>query len=282
MTMSNLPHDRVPGPGRIHVFCEGETEVLYLQDFCRLIGLSGKKAVISVCPVKNPARAIEWICRRVPGVSKASAASPECWLVFDRDRHEGFHEAFELVKQHPSIHLAATKPCFEYWLLLHFDDFQDDLPLAQGWYVAKRQVQGKQVAPDRSVRMTMEFLERVAHPEAVLKRLKKHMPGYGKNKAGVFEQLFPFLGTALWRTLGGVDPEYGHGSRLPELLERLCSLAGTTIVDVACRQALELASRCLAKAGGRSSGTCVRQKARPAAPKNPRASGVTRMPQCCA
>ena len=97
----------------------------------------------------------------------------------------------------------------------------------------------------------MEFLERVAHPEAVLKRLKKHMPGYGKNKAGVFEQLFPFLGTALWRTLGGVDPEYGHGSRLPELLERLCSLAGTTIVDVACRQALELASRCLAKAGGR-------------------------------
>ena len=51
--------------------------------------------------------------------------------------------------------------------------------------------------------MTMEFLERVAHPEAVLKRLKKHMPGYGKNKAGVFEQLFPFLGTALvahaWR-----------------------------------------------------------------------------------
>lgn len=70
MTMSNLPHDRVPGPGRIHVFCEGETEVLYLQDFCRLIGLSGKKAVISVCPVKNPARAIEWICRQVPGVSK--------------------------------------------------------------------------------------------------------------------------------------------------------------------------------------------------------------------
>ena len=226
---------RVPGPGRIHVFCEGETEVLYLQDFCRLIGLSGTKAVISVCPVKNPARAIEWICRQVPGVSKAPAASPECWLVFDRDRHEGFHEAFELVKQHPCIHLAATKPCFEYWLLLHFDDFQDDLPLAQGWYVAKRQVQGKQVAPDRSVRMTMEFLERVAHPEAVLKRLKKHMPGYGKNKAGVFEQLFPFLGTALWRTLGGVDPEYGHGSRLPELLERLCSLAGTTIVDVACR-----------------------------------------------
>ena len=47
MTMSNLPHDRVPGPGRIHVFCEGETEVLYLQDFCRLIGLSGKKAVMS-------------------------------------------------------------------------------------------------------------------------------------------------------------------------------------------------------------------------------------------
>lgn len=44
---------RVPGPGRIHVFCEGETEVLYLQDFCRLIGLSGKKAVISVCPVKK-------------------------------------------------------------------------------------------------------------------------------------------------------------------------------------------------------------------------------------
>ena len=130
--------------------------------------------------------------------------------------------------------------------------------------------------------MTMEFLERVAHPEAVLKRLKKHMPGYGKNKAGVFAQLFPFLGTALWRTLGGVDPEYGHGSRLPELLERLCSLAGTTVVDVACCQAFELASRCLAKAGGRSSGTCVRQKARPAAPKNPRASGVTRMPQCCA
>lgn len=45
----------------------------------------------------------------------------EIFCVIDRDRHENFHKARELVDQHiGKISLIVSNPCFEYWLILHF------------------------------------------------------------------------------------------------------------------------------------------------------------------
>lgn len=45
----------------------------------------------------------------------------EVWCVFDRDEHPNFDQAIEEAR-HSSIRLAISNPCFELWLLLHFND----------------------------------------------------------------------------------------------------------------------------------------------------------------
>jgi|ERR1022692_2479531 hypothetical protein len=48
----------------------------------------------------------------------------EFWCVFDVEwprNHPGLHEAIEQAQQN-RIQLAVSNPCFELWLILHFQD----------------------------------------------------------------------------------------------------------------------------------------------------------------
>ena len=45
----------------------------------------------------------------------------EVWCVFDRDEHPRFVQAIDMARAN-GIHVAASNPCFELWLLLHFRD----------------------------------------------------------------------------------------------------------------------------------------------------------------
>lgn len=42
------------------------------------------------------------------------------FCAIDRDTHETFDEATNLVKTSPKVEIIASYPCFEFWLLLHF------------------------------------------------------------------------------------------------------------------------------------------------------------------
>ncbi|MDO8291237.1 MAG: RloB family protein [Gallionella sp.] len=42
------------------------------------------------------------------------------YCAIDRDSHEGFDEALELAEGHAKISVIASYPCYEFWLLLHF------------------------------------------------------------------------------------------------------------------------------------------------------------------
>jgi len=46
----------------------------------------------------------------------------QVWAVFDRDEHLHFDEAIDLC-QNNDIHIGRSNPCFEVWLILHFEDF---------------------------------------------------------------------------------------------------------------------------------------------------------------
>ncbi|WP_201861423.1 RloB family protein [Microvirga soli] len=46
----------------------------------------------------------------------------EIWAVFDRDEHPHFDQALR-VCEGKGINVARSNPCFEIWLILHFDDF---------------------------------------------------------------------------------------------------------------------------------------------------------------
>lgn len=48
----------------------------------------------------------------------------ECWCVFDVEwpkNHPDLSQAVQLANDH-GIHLAISNPCFELWLILHFED----------------------------------------------------------------------------------------------------------------------------------------------------------------
>jgi hypothetical protein len=86
----------------------------------------------------------------------------QVFVVFDRDDHLQYHDALALVKacdkKHRNdtktatpFHAIASVPCFELWLLLHYDDVHANL-----------------------------------HRDEVLRRLKAHLPSYAKGATGVF------------------------------------------------------------------------------------------------
>ena len=89
-------------------------------------------------------------------------AFEQVYAVFDRDDHESYFNALRLAeslngklkndaKQFISFKAVASVPCFELWLLLHYEDIQAPLP------------RGK-----------------------VIQRLKQHLPNYEKGTGSAF------------------------------------------------------------------------------------------------
>jgi hypothetical protein len=63
-------------------------------------------------------------------------ARDECWLVLDTDHHlEDNHRPnfIELIREAEKdrIHVALSRPCFEFWLLLHHENWQGASALAR-------------------------------------------------------------------------------------------------------------------------------------------------------
>ena len=93
----------------------------------------------------------------------------QVYAVFDRDDHPSYFEALELansldgklrndVKQPVRFYAVASVPCFELWLLLHYEEIQHSL-----------------------------------HRDDVISRLKQYIPGYTKGESGNFEITRKFL-----------------------------------------------------------------------------------------
>lgn len=93
----------------------------------------------------------------------------QVYAVFDRDDHPSYFEALELAKsldgklrndakQPVAFHAIASVPCFELWLLLHYEEIQHSL-----------------------------------HRDDVISRLRKYIPGYTKGESGNFEITRKFL-----------------------------------------------------------------------------------------
>ena len=87
----------------------------------------------------------------------------QIYCVFDRDRHHHFESASDQATNN-GFNLARSWPCFEYWLLLHFEfsrkPYQD--------------------APNTPC-------------ENCTRDLKRHLPEYEKNTAGLFGSVVHLL-----------------------------------------------------------------------------------------
>lgn len=63
-------------------------------------------------------------CFKRKGRKKANSFEllDEIWGVFDKDEHSDFDQAVHRCHEH-GVRVARSNPCFEVWLILHFEDF---------------------------------------------------------------------------------------------------------------------------------------------------------------
>lgn len=129
------------------------------------------------------------------------------YAVFDRDDHASYHDALALAasldgklkndaKQLIRFQAIASVPSFELWLLLHFEDIQAPL-----------------------------------HRDAVMRRLKTHIPGYSKGAGNAFAITEEHLNVATHRAeqlaarfTAHTDPE--PFTAIAELVKLLTTLRG--------------------------------------------------------
>ncbi|MDH2428590.1 RloB family protein [Sphaerisporangium sp. TRM90804] len=104
------------------VFCEGEaSEPDYINGLKRLPDV---RANTSINIEVAPDRGVPLILVKRAIERGLDDEVDECWCVFDVEwpqHHPNLAEAVRLAKEH-GIRLAISNPCFELWLILHFEE----------------------------------------------------------------------------------------------------------------------------------------------------------------
>ncbi len=128
------------------IICEGESERVYFDALRNALRLSNTE-VSFPCPQGSaPINVVDCALQK----AREPGRYDHIYCVFDRDAHSTFADArvkLQLHAKRAPLHEAISIPCFEVWLLLHFE-FTD--------------------AP-------------FADCEDVIRRLVQHLPGYTKN-----------------------------------------------------------------------------------------------------
>jgi hypothetical protein len=104
------------------VFCEGEaSEPDYINGLKRLPNIRGNTSINIEIATE---RGVPLTLVRLAIDRAADDEVDECWCVFDVEwpkNHPNLKAAIALAKNH-GIRVVVSNPCFELWLLLHFED----------------------------------------------------------------------------------------------------------------------------------------------------------------
>lgn len=118
---SRKPGNRAAKPTLL-IVCEGETEWKYFRDIKNRYRASWIRPELS-----NHATPLEIIDRakKYQRELKGKGLDVETWVVFDAEREvdespRHYKEAIQKA-QAAGLMVANSSPCFEYWILLHFD-----------------------------------------------------------------------------------------------------------------------------------------------------------------
>jgi hypothetical protein len=109
----------------MYVFVEGETEASYLNRVKSLQRGYVVRVRLGQTPEELVALAVEQrqiSDRLARELGTPKAEWPVVWCLFDRDSHPGIPESMRRAERH-GVRVGFSHPCFELWLLLHFEDF---------------------------------------------------------------------------------------------------------------------------------------------------------------
>lgn len=96
---------------------------------------------------------------------EALQGSDEAWLVVDKDNwnDEQLRALFEWSQSHSNFGLALSNPCFEYWLLLHFDEGDGISAKAECLHRLKRHIPNYSKGIDCSLFTEVRIRMAIAH-----------------------------------------------------------------------------------------------------------------------
>lgn len=166
---------------RLLIVCEGEkTEPQYLCEIQHACRLATAHVLVLHSPFgTEPQRVLDYALAVFKDGDRARGVHPKSFdrivAVFDRDEHKSYHAALAQAAVQSGklknddgvavpVDAVASVPCFELWLLLHFEDV---------------------LAP--------------LHRHEAMERLKIHLPGYEKGGGGHWQALQARLGDATTR-----------------------------------------------------------------------------------
>ena len=97
----------------VRLYLEGETENRYFADLCTRL-----KLPVRIWPgLKQASRVVE---RAVKDLRRSRGDDAPIWCVFDHE-HPNMADTLDHADRH-HIRCAVSNPCFELWLLLHFQE----------------------------------------------------------------------------------------------------------------------------------------------------------------
>ena len=202
---------RREGYDRILIVSEGsKTEPLYLNEIRTKFRLSTTNVQVQNSQYgTSPLQVVEYAEHLLKNGDENKYIEPhafeQVFVVFDRDDHITYHQALSKaatlngklrndLKQPVSVQAIVSVPCFELWLLLHFEDI---------------------LAP--------------LHRDVVYQRLRQYLPNYDKGQVGYYQQTCNYSSAATQRAEqlaqltnahNGVEP-YTDMHRLVTLLTTL-------------------------------------------------------------
>ena len=108
------------------IVCEGgKTEPIYFTEMRMSLGL--RNANIKICGQEcgsSPLNVVDFALKTYR--KEKSFSYDRVYCVFDRDQHSQYHAALDKIKRARlkkggQIFAITSNPCFEYWLLLHYE-----------------------------------------------------------------------------------------------------------------------------------------------------------------
>lgn len=154
---------------RVLIVCEGErTEPTYFKDLCHDLRISSA-VVITGDSNADPQSVVTYGLQEY----QADGDFDRLYCVFDRDTHpkRNFRGAIKKLKHADAdAHRTVSYPCFEYWILLHYE-----------------QTASPYTSPSSPC-------------SQVVKDVRQHISNYGKGMNGLYNETKPHLDTALERS----------------------------------------------------------------------------------
>lgn len=125
----------------ILILCEGaKTEYYYLKSLCDEQGLTHVDVSISrEASGNDPLNLVEFAREQALTAEQDGNSYDSIYVLFDRDGHARFNDALRLGEQlneQFNLECIPSYPCFEFWILLHFEFTRKPYTPVSGSYSA--------------------------------------------------------------------------------------------------------------------------------------------------